>query len=106
MGEGDVDLRTHFMALLISLSLSIPYFATGKTWDGGGGDNNASTGENWSDDTIPAAVDDIVLGSASSKDMTWNGGTSRWEYDGCASGNAIDVTSNLGTGGSASTTAP
>ncbi len=42
------------------------------TWDGGGGDNNASTAANWTSDTAPLTGDDIVLDGTSTKAMTWD----------------------------------
>lgn len=40
------------------------------TWDGGGGDNNWSTCENWTGDVCPAPADDVVFDGTSTKDAT------------------------------------
>ena len=49
----------------------------------------------------------VNINGAGNVNMTWNGGTSRWEStDACSAGNSVVVTSNLSAGGSASTTAP
>ncbi len=40
----------------------------GTVWDGGGVDNNWSTPENWSDDAVPLATDNVVFDNTSSKD--------------------------------------
>jgi len=45
-----------------------------RTWDGGGGDNLASTAANWSDNTRPSSTDDILLDDTSVKDMIWDAG--------------------------------
>ena len=37
-------------------------------WDGGGGDNDGSTPENWSGDTVPLPVDVAIFDNTSSKD--------------------------------------
>jgi len=50
--------------------------AVTRTWDGGGGDNLASTAENWSDDTRPTSSDHVVLNSTTNKNMTWDFPTS------------------------------
>lgn len=47
-----------------------------RTWDGGGGDNLASTAANWSDDTRPTSSDHVVLNSTTNKNMTWDAGVS------------------------------
>lgn len=36
-------------------------FAATETWDGGGSDNNMTTGANWADNTAPVAGDDLVF---------------------------------------------
>lgn len=36
-------------------------FAATITWDGGGADNNWSTAENWSTDTVPTATDVVIF---------------------------------------------
>lgn len=52
-----------------------------KTWDGGGGDENWSTGANWNGDTVPATTDSITFDGTSGKNCTidalgtWSGGT-------------------------------
>lgn len=43
-----------------------------RTWDGGGGDNNASTAANWSSDTAPVAGDFVVFDGTSTKNCTWD----------------------------------
>jgi len=40
------------------------------TWDGGGGDNNWSTGANWSTDSVPGSSDNVIFDNTSSKDCT------------------------------------
>ena len=44
------------------------------TWDGGGADNNWSTGANWSTDSVPATGDDVVFDGTSTKDVTYDTG--------------------------------
>ncbi len=48
--------------------------AVTRTWDGGGGDNLASTASNWSDDTRPTSGDQVALDGTSTKAMTWDAG--------------------------------
>ncbi len=47
------------------------------TWDGGGADNNWSTAQNWSTDTVPATIDDVVFDGAtasSTRDVIYDAG--------------------------------
>ena len=53
--------------MLIAPARAAPY-----TWDGGGGNNNASTPANWVGDAAPSAGDDIILDATTNKDMTWD----------------------------------
>ena len=39
----------------------------GVVWDGGGGDNNWSTGANWVGDAVPLATDNVVFNGTSAK---------------------------------------
>lgn len=53
-------------AVFLSLTSLIVFagrhaFADIRTWDGGGGDNNFSTAENWSGDVAPANGDKLVI---------------------------------------------
>lgn len=49
------------MATLSALLFVTPVFAATVTWDGGGGDDNFSTGANWVGDAAPVAGDDLVF---------------------------------------------
>ncbi|HZM64179.1 MAG TPA: hypothetical protein VFB59_03540, partial [Candidatus Saccharimonadales bacterium] len=58
--------KTFFVAFLLAVSslfvLATPHaFAATKTWDGGGSDNNMTTGANWNGDSAPTAGDDLVF---------------------------------------------
>ncbi|MBI4356126.1 MAG: DUF11 domain-containing protein [Candidatus Omnitrophica bacterium] len=64
--------RRLVLALLVGLAWAPPAFAATRTWDGGGGDANASTAANWSADTAPVAADDVVFDGTSTKDCTWD----------------------------------
>lgn len=52
-----------------------------KTWDGGGANENWSTGGNWDLDTVPATTDSVTFDGTSTKNCTidslgtWSGGT-------------------------------
>lgn len=48
-------------------------------WDGGGADNNASTKENWENDTAPSAGNDIVI-HYGNKAITWDIGASFGDF--------------------------
>jgi hypothetical protein len=52
------------------VALSDDAEARTATWDGGGGDNLASTAANWDLDTAPIAGDDVVI--AGTKSITWD----------------------------------
>ena len=53
--------RWVFLALTVGLlAFSIPAYAATRTWDGGGGDNNWSTAANWSSDTVPVPLTEIL----------------------------------------------
>lgn len=59
-------LKAFFAAFLLASSslfvLATPHaFAATKTWDGGGSDNNMTTGANWNGDSAPSAGDDLVF---------------------------------------------
>ncbi len=55
--------------VLLALLLGAPHvFAANYTWDGGGGDNNFSTKENWSSDVTPGSGDNVTFNSTSTKD--------------------------------------
>lgn len=59
-------IKAFLAAFLLATSslfvLATPHaFAATKTWDGGGGDNNMTTGANWDADTAPTAGDDLVF---------------------------------------------
>lgn len=43
-----------------------------RTWDGGGTGNNASTKNNWSDNTLPINGDTVVFDATSTDDCTWD----------------------------------
>ena len=44
-----------------------------RTWDGGGGDNLASTAANWDGpDTVPVTGDDVIFDGTSTKNCTWD----------------------------------
>ena len=45
----------------VELLAATPAFAITDTWDGGGGDNNLSTGLNWLDNTAPAQFSSLEL---------------------------------------------
>jgi len=50
-----------------------PYLqASGIVWDGGGGDNNWSTGANWVGDSVPGGTDNVVFNATSNKPCTVN----------------------------------
>ena len=76
--------------------------------DGNGGHTANCPGDTCANGKVQIDVHQGVPGTP--VDMTWNGGTSRWEYTGgCSSGDTIDVTSSWDGGtytGSVSTTAP
>jgi hypothetical protein len=42
------------------------------TWDGGGGDNLASTAANWVGDAAPGTNDVVTFDNTSDKDATWD----------------------------------
>ena len=44
--------------------------AATRTWDAGGSDNNWSTAANWSDDTVPTAVDIALFDGTGKKNAT------------------------------------
>lgn len=48
-------------------------------WDGGGADNNASTPENWENDTAPSVGNDIVI-HYGNKSITWDIGASFGDF--------------------------
>lgn len=83
----------------------IPFsHAATKTWDGGGSDNNWSTGGNW-DGTPPSAGDDLVFGFASqfspNNDLASGTTFSSITFNSLAgtytlSGNAIQLSGNIG----------
>jgi len=50
-----------------------PYLqASGIVWDGGGANNNWSTGANWVGDTVPGETDNVVFNATSNKPCTIN----------------------------------
>ena len=53
-------MRILTLACLV-LASSLNAFATVRTWDGGGGDNNWQTAANWIGDVAPVANDDLVF---------------------------------------------
>ncbi|MBI4355503.1 MAG: DUF11 domain-containing protein, partial [Candidatus Omnitrophica bacterium] len=60
------------LAMGLWLLLAPPAFARTATWDGGGGDANASTAANWDTDTAPTNGDDVIFDGTSTKDCTWD----------------------------------
>ena len=67
-------MLSRFSASLLPALLAFGLFAhvaeaATRTWDGGGGDNLASTAANWSGDTTPVAADDIVLDATSTTEV-------------------------------------
>lgn len=63
-----------FFILTCFLIISKNSFAVTITWDGGGADNNWSTAENWSGDTIPGSSDIAYFDGTSTKDATIDAG--------------------------------
>lgn len=99
--------------LLAALACLAPAttYAAAVSWDGGGADNNWSTALNWSNDLVPAAIDDLTFGdvdkttsstpnsivtaSISVRDLNFTntGGTaSDWHYIQIDSGQTLTVT--------------
>ncbi len=80
----------------------VPDTSPFKTWDGGGGDNNWSTGANWSGDTAPVSSFTLKLAfdgstrTAPVMNSNYNINTLRFE----ASAGAFSLTSSGGGGGS------
>ena len=62
------------VALVLWLVAGAAQAQTTRTWDGGGGDDLASTALNWSGDALPTSSDDIVLDGTTNKNMTWDAG--------------------------------
>lgn len=49
------------LAIIVAMIPALPTYAATITWDGGGGDDNFSTGANWVGDVAPQAGDDLVF---------------------------------------------
>lgn len=81
-------MKKLFLIFGFLLLLSSPAFARTCTWDGGGGDNLASTAANWDTDTTCVAADVVVFNATSSKNCT---------FDLTAAFTSINTTSYTGT---------
>ena len=54
----------HFLITFVGVfALPLTVFAANITWDGGGGDNNWSTADNWSGDAVPGTGDILTFNS-------------------------------------------
>jgi autotransporter-associated beta strand protein len=85
-----------------------------KTWDGGGGDGNWTTGANWNGDTAPVAGDDLVFSGStqvtnvndfangtSFNSITFSAGSGSWVITGNSivlTGGSTALTNNKTTG--------
>jgi len=56
-------------------------FSAVITWNGGGADNNWSTANNWSSNTVPGAADDVVFDLTSEKACTLDISTTIFSFD-------------------------
>lgn len=65
-------MKKFLLAIGLLLACSSPAFARTCTWDGGGGDNLASTAANWDTDTTCVAGDAVVFDGTSSKNCTFD----------------------------------
>lgn len=65
-------MKKLFLTALLLLGLASPAFARTCTWDGGGGDNLASTAANWDTNTTCVAGDAVVFDGTSSKNATFD----------------------------------
>src|SRR5262249_43307343 len=82
------------------------------TWDGGGGDNNATTPANWAGDTAPVAGDDLVFPSgvaqlAANNDFTDGTEFSSLSFDGdgyVLDGNGISLANGITASNATGTT--
>ena len=68
-----IRISCALIVLSAALLIASPAQAATVTWDGGGGDNNWSTGANWDTGSAPTDADDVVLDATSTKDMTIDG---------------------------------
>ncbi|MDK3160787.1 hypothetical protein QPK87_30145 [Kamptonema cortianum] len=60
----NISHRVKFLIISVTafeLALNCHLFSATDTWDGGGGDNNWTTGANWDDNTAPVNGDSIIM---------------------------------------------
>ncbi len=62
------------LVLALGLSVGLQVGAATRTWVGAGDTQNASEAANWSDSTLPASTDHVVLDGSSTKNLLWDAG--------------------------------
>ncbi len=70
MKTNNINALYRNTVLIFSVFTFLNSNATPKKWNGGGGDNNWSTGANWTGSSAPTSTDTVIFDGTSSKNCT------------------------------------
>lgn len=96
----NIIVRNKFLIFSVAtavLSLSCRLYAATDTWDGGGGDDNWTTGNNWADNSAPANGDSIIMDGTTRLTNNNNAMTTMDWLEFAAGAGAFRITGNATT---------